>query len=62
MMMPWCGGQGGVTGDQVGLRRRVSTDLAGKGEGAKAAGDCDELVTVGVPHLRGKKSCIVSPS
>ena len=54
--------QSGVAGDDVGLRRGVRTDLAGKGEGAETARDGDHLVAVGVDGLRGKNAGGGAPS
>ena len=48
-------GQDSIARDDVGLRRRVGTDLTGEGEGTEPASDGDGLVAVGVDRLRGKK-------
>jgi hypothetical protein len=62
MIMPLCGGKGSVAGHHVGLRPRMSTDLAGKGARAETASDGDHLVVVGVDGLRGKNAGGGAPS
>ncbi len=51
-----------VAGHDVGLRRRMRTDLAGEGERAEATGDGDGLVTVSVDDVRGKNPGGAAPS
>ncbi len=55
-------GQRRVAGDQVGLRLRMCTDLAGLREDAEAARDGNGLVPVSVNDLRGKKPGGAAPS
>jgi hypothetical protein len=55
-------GKDSVAGHHVALRARMGTDLAGKGEGAEAASDCDYLTAVGVNRLRGKNAGGGAPS
>ncbi len=55
-------GKDGVARNDVGLRLRMGTDLAGKVKCAEATGDGYGLVAVSVDRLRGKKPDGAGPS
>ena len=55
-------GKDGVARNDVGVRLRMGTDLAGKVKCAEATGDGNGLVAVSVDRLRGEKPDGAGPS